>query len=296
MSSDAFASFSPRRKVALIDLVETDSPEASRGFAAKNSQLAEEVGGRQLLANEAIVPIIIPDDRASAADPATGLLVVSQYPNPEAGRSALAKREEWGHVFSSDSIRSYAARPAEGIEALVERTLPSGLGLLRRTSVPRNVDTQQLDSLIEDAGILGGNLDISIAEGRWRELDERGRDRPIWMLNFLEFAEVAAYGEDEPGFSASGPISGARAYLNYGRGMVGSLGAVGGRIGWSGRGVVPLPGTDDGKWNQIAIAVYPSPVAMLTMLALPKYRAAHRHREAGLVRTRLLATRPLESS
>ncbi len=56
-----------------------------------------------------------------------------------------------------------------------------------------------------------------------------------------------------------------------------------------------LPGTDDGQWHQIVIAVYPSPVAMMTMLAQPKYRAAHLHREAGLVRTRLLATQPLEA-
>jgi hypothetical protein len=32
---------------------------------------------------------------------------------------------------------------------------------------------------------------------------------------------------------------------------------------------------------------------MMTMLALPKYRAAHVHRAAGLARTRLLATQPI---
>jgi len=76
--------------------------------------------------------------------------------------------------------------------------------------------------------------------------------------------------------------------------MIGSLGAVGGRVEWSSRGVGSLSGTHDGEWHQIAIAVYPSPVAMMTMLALPKYRAAHVHREAGLARTRLLATQPME--
>ena len=55
-----------------------------------------------------------------------------------------------------------------------------------------------------------------------------------------------------------------------------------------------LSGDDDGKWNQVAIAVYPSAAAMMTMLALPKYRAAHVHRAAALARTRLLATQPLE--
>lgn len=296
MSSDAFSSFAPERPVALVDLVETKTSEANRAFATKISQLAEEAGGHRVLANEAIVPIIIPDERASEPDHATGLLVVSQYPTPEAGRSALAKREKWSREFSTDSIRTYTARPAAGIEALVERTLPSGLGLLGRAPVPKIEHTQQLESLIEGAGILGGNPDISISEGRWTELVERARDRPIWILNFLEFAETAVYSEDEQAISPSAPISGARAYQRYGRGMIGSLGAVGGRIGWSGRGVGPLPGTDDGKWHQIAIAVYPSPAAMMTMLALPKYRAAHLHREAGLARTRLLATRPIEGA
>ena len=304
MSSDPFASFSPRRPVALIDLVETKTPEANRAFATKVSQFAEEAGGHRVLANEAIVPMIVPDQRASEPDHATGLLVVSQYPTPQAGRIALAKRKEWGPEFSIDPIRTYTARPVTGIESLVERTLPAALGLLGRTPTPiiedanienANIeDAQQLESLIDAADVLGDNPESGIYEGRWTELVERAGNRPIWMLNFLEFAETAVYGEDVQGIPSSGPVSGARAYQRYGRGMIGSLGAVGGRVGWSSRGVGSLSGTHDGKWHQIVIAVYPSPVAMMTMLALPKYRAAHVHREAGLARTRLLATQPME--
>jgi hypothetical protein len=77
--------------------------------------------------------------------------------------------------------------------------------------------------------------------------------------------------------------------------MIGTLGAVGGRVGWSGRGISAQPGTDDGNWHQVAIAVYPSPAAMMTMLAQPKYRAAHVHRAAALARTRLLATQPMDN-
>jgi hypothetical protein len=113
------------------------------------------------------------------------------------------------------------------------------------------------------------------------------------MLNFLEFAETAVYTQDAQEVAPSTKISGAAAYQLYGRGMIGSLGAVGGRVGWSSRSIGPLPGTDDGNWHQIVIAVYPSAAAMMTMLALPKYRAAHVHRAAGLARTRLLATQPI---
>jgi hypothetical protein len=293
MKDEAFPSFSPRRPVALIDLVETKTPEANAAFVTRVTQLAEETGGRRVLANEAIVPMIVPDERASEPDHATGLLVVTRYPTPQAGRIALAKRKDWGPELSTDSIRTYTARPAGGIESLVERTLPSALGLLGRTPIPNIEDAQQLESLIDAAHILGDNPESGIYEARWTELVERAGDRPIWMLNFLEFAETAVYGEDAQDITPSALVSGARAYQHYGRGMIGSLGAVGGRVGWSGRSIGQLPGTDDGKWHQIVIAVYPSPVAMMTMLALPKYRAAHVHREAGLARTRLLATQPI---
>ncbi len=41
MNDEAFASFSPRRPVALIDLVETNTPEANRAFVTKVTQLAD---------------------------------------------------------------------------------------------------------------------------------------------------------------------------------------------------------------------------------------------------------------
>ncbi|MDE0934263.1 MAG: hypothetical protein OSA47_11745, partial [Novosphingopyxis baekryungensis] len=153
--------------MALIDLVETKTPEANRAFATKVSQFAEEAGGHRVLANEAIVPMIVPDQRASEPDHATGLLVVSQYPTPQAGRMALAKRKKWAPEFSIDPIRTYTARPATGIESLVERTLPAALGLLGRTPTPilddANIenahieDAQQLESLIDAADVLGDN-------------------------------------------------------------------------------------------------------------------------------------------
>jgi hypothetical protein len=155
MNAEAFSSISPRLPVALIDLVETKTPEASRAFVKKATQLAEEVGGRRVLANEAIVPMIVPDERASKSDHATRLLVVTWYPTARAGQIALAKRKEWGSEFSTESIRTYTARPSGGIESLVERTLPSALGLLGRKPVPKIDDAQKLESLIDAALILG---------------------------------------------------------------------------------------------------------------------------------------------
>jgi hypothetical protein len=237
--------------------------------------------------------MIVPDERASKPDHATGLLVVTRYPTPQAGRTALAKRKEWGPEFVADPIRTYTARPSVGIESRMGRIVPSALGLLGRMPVPKIDDEQKLESLIEGALILGEQPD----EARWAGLAERAGDRPIWMLNFLEFAETAVYAQDAEHPQDAAPltkISGDAAYQLYVRGMIGTLGAVGGRVGWSGRSIGALPGTDDGNWHQVAIAVYPSPAAMMTMLAQPKYRAAHVHRAAALARTRLLATQPIE--
>ncbi len=289
MNAEAFSSIPPLLPVALIDLVETKTPEANRAFVTRVTQLTEEAGGRRVLANEVIVPMIVSDERASKSDQATRLLVVTQYPTTQARQTAIAKRKEWGPELFTESIRTYTARPSGGIESLIERTLPSALGLLGRKPVPKIDDTQKLESLIGDALILGEQPD----EARWTRLAERAGDRPIWMLNFLEVAETAVYTQDAQEVAPSTKISGAAAYQLYGRGMIGSLGAVGGRVGWSSRSIGPLPGTDDGNWHQIVIAVYPSAAAMMTMLALPKYRAAHVHRAAGLARTRLLATQPI---
>jgi len=289
MSAEAFSSIPPQVPVALIDLVETKTPEANRAFVRRVTQLSEEVGGLRVLANEVIIPMIVSDERASQSDWATRLLVVTQYPTTQACQIALAKRKEWAPELVTESIRTYAARPVGRIESLFGRTLPYSLGLLGRKPVPKIDDAQKLESLIDAALILGEQPD----EARWGELAECAGDRPIWMLNFLEFAETAVYGDDAQDVAPSTKISGARAYERYGRGMIGSLAAVGGRVGWSGRSVGQLAGTDDGQWHQVAIAVYPSPAAMMTMLALPKYRAAHVHRAAGLARTRLLATQPI---
>jgi hypothetical protein len=277
------------RLVALIDLVETKTPEANRAFVTRVSQLAEEVGGHRVLANEVILPMIVPDERASRSDHATRLLVITQYPTKQAGQVALAKRKDSGPELFTEPIRTYAARPSGRIESFLQRVLPRSLGLLERKPVPDIDDAQKLESLIDAAHILSERPESGIYGARWTELLERARDRPIWMLNFLEFAQTAVYADDAP----STRISGARAYQRYGRGMIGSLGAVGGRVGWSSRSIEPLPGTEDGQWHQAVIAVYPSPAAMMTMLALPRYRTAHIHRAAGLARTRLLATQPI---
>jgi len=122
---------------------------------------------------------------------------------------------------------------------------------------------------------------------------EQAGDKPIWMLNFRGFRATAEYKENDASAPGEASVSGAKPYGRYGQGLVRPLARVGGHIAWSANSVGLLPGTNDSDWDQIAIAVYPSPAAMLTMLGDPAYQAAHVHRAAGLARTRLLATQPL---
>ncbi len=291
MNEELFSSISPRRPVSLIDLVETKTPETTRAFLARAVRAAESAGGRVALANEAVAPMIRPDERDPEAEDAIRALVVSDYPTKSTAQTALDGRNVGGGEFDPEEVRTFVARSVDRAESLIGRTLPYTLGLWGRRPVPNIEDPQKRDELIEEALTLGEQPD----RDRWSRLAQRAGNRPIWMLNFLEFRETAVYAEHAADAAPSSPISGARAYRHYGTGMISSLAAIGGRVGWSGYPLGQLAGRDDGPWHQVAIAVYPSAAAMMTMLALPKYRAAHVHRDAALARTRLLATQPTET-
>jgi len=293
MSTEAFSSFPPLLRVALVDLVETKSPEASRAFVTLVDRLATEVGGRRVIANETLVPMTIPDQNSTKPDSATRLLVVTEYPTTQACLIALAKRKEWGPELFTETIRTYAARPWSGVQVAIIRTIMKTLSLVGRASVPRIDGAEILEPLVRASAIQGELPGIGIEDSRWSELAQRAGDRPIWMLNFLSFRTTAIYPRREADVPGDSATSGERAYARYGQGLVRPLTRVGGHIAWASRSVGLLPDTHDGDWDQIAIAVYPSPAAMLTMLGDPAYKAAHVHRVAGLARTRLVATQPL---
>lgn len=296
MSTEAFSLIPPLQRVALVDLVATKSPEESRAFVTLVTQLATEVGGRRVIANEALVPMTIPDQNSTKPDTATRLLVVTEYPTTQACLIALAKRKEWGPELFTETIRTYAARPWSRVQSAMIRTIIKTRGLVGRASVPR-IDpiegAEILESLVRASAIHDELPDIGIEDARWSELALRAGDRPIWMLNFLSFRTTAIYPGREADVPGGSATSGERAYARYGQGLLRPLTRVGGHIAWTARSVGLLPDTDDDDWDQIAIAVYPSPAAMLTMLGDPDYKAAHVHRVAGLARTRLLATQPL---
>jgi hypothetical protein len=241
----------------------------------------------------------IPDQNSTKPDSATRLLVVSEYPTTQACLTALEKRKESGAELFGETVRTYAARPWSRVQLAMIRTIMKARSFLGRASVPR-IDLNDgadgaeiLETLVRGSAIHGELPEIGIEDARWSELALRAGDRPIWMLNFLSFRTTAIYSGREADITGSSATSGARAYARYSRGLLRPLTRVGGYLAWSSRSVGLLPDTNDGDWDQIAIACYPSPAAMLAMLGDPDYKAAHVHRVAGLARTRLVATQPL---
>ena len=286
----AFAVFTITRKsgrYALVDLVETTTQDELRSFVTQATQGAEDMGGQLVLAHKMLPPVVIPDQRAADADRATNLLVITEYPTKAVGESALAARTNWAKKFT---CRTYATKPAHLIQLKIIATVFSAMEFFNRVEVADEDKQQRIDSLIETAHIVEC---AGIYAGDWISQLKLSRGQPIWMLNFLEYAEEANY-RDHPEAAPGKPISGAAAYEKYGNSMGPSLAGVGGRVGWMSTALDPLPGTDDGQWHEISIAIYPSMQALMTMYAQPAYRAAHVHRLAGLARTRLVATQPIQ--
>ena len=290
MSENKFPASLAGEPTALVDLVSTATPGERHEVLSRITAAAGSAGGRVTLANRALAPMILPDESAPRADEEVSLLVISEFDTGEEARAAIALRERGSSQLPAGlTIRTWATRPAGRIESFVGHNLPRALALLSRASVPENPSSLEQHTLVQEGLILGEQPD----EARWQRLLERAGNHPIWMLNMLEFEATAQYPEDAGEAAPSTPIAGSEAYQRYGRGMISTLGAVGGRVGWASSRLHQLVGPDEGTWHQVAIAVYPSTAAMLTMLAIPKYRAAHVHREAALSRTRLLATRPI---
>ena len=123
---------------------------------------------------------------------------------------------------------------------------------------------------------------ISPDPEKFKNLIEQHRG-PIVMLNLLKF-KAKAEGEDG---------TGAEAYARYGSRVVKMIEAVGGKVLWSGRPESVLIGDSSDEWDAVALVQYPSPKALFEMGSTPEYREIHKHREAGLERTVLIACTPV---
>jgi uncharacterized protein (DUF1330 family) len=115
---------------------------------------------------------------------------------------------------------------------------------------------------------------------------ENARTGPIHMLNLVRLRERAAYPDGRA-------ASGAEAYAAYGRDSAPVFARLGGRIVWRGAFELMLIGPAEEKWDLCFIAEYPSVAAFVEMIRDPVYREAVKHRQAGVLDSRLVRLAPL---
>ncbi|MEM6310026.1 MAG: DUF1330 domain-containing protein [Pseudomonadota bacterium] len=120
-----------------------------------------------------------------------------------------------------------------------------------------------------------------------------GRDQPLNMLNLVRFREKAAYPSDHA--LARQNLSGAQAYVNYGKHSAPVLKRVGGSILWRGDFQTMLIGPKDEEWDACFIAFYPTASAFLAMVTDPEYQQAVVHRQAAVLTSRLIRTAPSDT-
>lgn len=113
---------------------------------------------------------------------------------------------------------------------------------------------------------------------------------PLQFLNLLAYHDVARYPADHP--LASERPTGAAAYARYGEVAVRHVTARGGSLVLFNHVVGQVIGAPT-RWHQIAVMQYPNVDVFIDMVRDPDYRAALVHRDAGLARTEVHATRPL---
>ncbi|MCA9639098.1 MAG: DUF1330 domain-containing protein [Polyangiaceae bacterium] len=105
---------------------------------------------------------------------------------------------------------------------------------------------------------------------------QRADEGPVCMLNLLRFCE-----------------GGAELYAKYARAVEPMLSARGGRAIYMGRGAELLLGSDDQRWDLVALIEYPKRAALLDMVQSHEYQAISHLRTDALKKSVLFATDPL---
>lgn len=149
------------------------------------------------------------------------------------------------------------------------------LGLTRRPAAP-------LPSALDH---IEGRRDVLPTMEAIAKAQALPQDLPLAMMNFLEYPAIAK------GDAADGRA----AYLRYGRQAMRAVHAVGGQFLFAGTitDVLAQPRNPDWQapWDDVAAMIYPDPTAIFAMEQFPAYRRALGDRNAGLKRTRVIATR-----
>lgn len=130
-------------------------------------------------------------------------------------------------------------------------------------------------------------------------------DKPVTMLNLLQFRDQAQYRESDDRQRASGnrssgdendqldtedrsPCTGQEAYGRYAAVARKKLAQLGAKVIWSGKPQGTLIGPMDQQWDEAFLVRYPTAEVFFEMLSMPDYQAARVHRTAALADSRLI--------
>jgi len=106
---------------------------------------------------------------------------------------------------------------------------------------------------------------------------EAGPDQPIYMVNLLKFKDKAEYTDGR-----ETTLTGREAYELYGKGVSALLKEFGGAALFAANVERLMLGEVEELWDEVAIAMYPSRKAMLSMMQSPGMQELGVHRAAGL--------------
>ncbi len=196
---------------------------------------------------------------------------------------AGAPRDSRLPVFLSGQIEdTYVAR------LKLQRPPVAILGVLRLLHVI-GIRRMPRGEVLVDPAHMGARPDAMPTKDSIAQLLARdGSYRPA-MVNFLSYLPSANYAA-----GGDNSLSGRKAYGLYGLVALQTVYGTGGRLMFFGRVeevlLEPKAGLTIGRWDDIAVMEYTEPKAILTMEQIPRYRAALKHRDAGLDRTVIIAS------
>lgn len=110
-------------------------------------------------------------------------------------------------------------------------------------------------------------------------------DRPVWMVNLMNYREVAQYADGR-----ESTISGQEADDRYA--PIGPLAAVGAEIVFLATVESQLLGAEP-AWDRVAVVQYPSARSFIEMQEREDFRALHVHKDAGMEQTIVMGCRPI---
>ncbi len=199
------------------------------------------------------------------------------------------------YVLGGEDPAASPILPASVVDAYIVRIEPVRLPLLLSGTLSMlhrlGISRVQTDTTSEGFRGDGFEAELGPSQENVAALTSRPDEQQPAMVNFLRYSDSARY---ETG--GHGRLSGEEAYALYGSIAFRTVYRLGGQLVTSGTIVEVVreaeAGPTVGAWDSVAIMQYPNQRAILLLESVQEYREALTHRNAGLSKTRVVASLP----